>query len=151
MARILVVKGGEVRRTVAGQWRSACCACDMGALFDIEEEAADAMREHLREYHGQQQSAPSCPECGAAVYYDLTCHTWPSTKADGGVTWMSCMPCDSATYYGCVGEGCRWSYTHRLNPQNPRAVANEAKRPPWLDEGLAPLVPFLDDVEWPDA
>lgn len=75
-----------------------------------------------------------CPDCGGPVQWDLTCHTWPGA----GGRWMSCLPCDSAVRYDCMaGEdevGCGWSYTHGLNPRNPRAAANEAKRPAWLPE-----------------
>jgi hypothetical protein len=28
-------------------WRAACHACDMGALFDTEAEAVDALGEHM--------------------------------------------------------------------------------------------------------
>jgi hypothetical protein len=75
----------------------------------------------------------TCPLCGGAdIVWDLTCHTWPRTRADGTQQWMSCMPCDSAIEYYCRGEGCPWSYTHGLNPNNPRKALNEQGRPPWI-------------------
>ena len=85
-------------------------------------------------------NAPACPGCGSPVVYDLTCHTYPRTLADGREQFMACMPCDSAVEYMCDGpgsegypdEGCGWSYEHGLNPRNPRAAANEEKRPPWI-------------------
>jgi hypothetical protein len=34
-------------------------------------------------------------------------------------------------------DDCNWEFTHGLNPKNPRAVANEKKRPEWLpDDGV---------------
>jgi hypothetical protein len=89
-------------------------------------------------------AAAACPECGGKVVYDLACHTWPQTRPGGGVTFMSCMPCDSAIEYYCVAQyaddspgTCAWEYTHGLNPRNPRSAANEAKRPAWIPEGLS--------------
>lgn len=78
--------------------------------------------------------APSCPECGGPVAYDLTCHTYGQ---DG--KFYACMPCDSAIEYICVNQyddigDCDWRYTHGLNPANPRAAKNEESRPPWLPE-----------------
>jgi hypothetical protein len=76
---------------------------------------------------------PTCPECGREVVYDLTCHTYGQ-----GDKWYACLPCDSAVEYICAGQlddeptDCRWRYTHGLNPVNPRAIANEESRPPWL-------------------
>lgn len=76
---------------------------------------------------------PSCPRCGGSVLYDLACHTY----GQGG-KFYACMPCDSAIEYICAGQfddeptDCRWRYTHGLNPDNPRAAANEENRPPWL-------------------
>lgn len=91
-----------------------------------------------------------CPVCASTdVYADTTCHTWPGgTRADGTVTWMACQGCGSAMRYGCFG--CGWTYTHGLNPNNPRAAANASARPPWIDpdhdydEILAP------GWEWPE-
>lgn len=97
------------------------------------------------------ESPPRCPECGAAVYYDLTCHTWPKRRDDGSEQWMSCLPCDSATEYVCTSVDCRWRYTLGLNPGNPRSAENEAGRPPWMDDAdLRQTVPSVRDVEWPD-
>lgn len=72
-----------------------------------------------------------CPVCGSPVVWDYTCHTYQQ-----GGRWMACLPCDSAIVYSCAGdpngEGCGWSFDHGLNPGNPRAEANEKRRPPWL-------------------
>lgn len=74
-----------------------------------------------------------CPECGSAeVYYDLTCHTWPQTGPNGKITWMHCLPCDSAVEYMCLENNCAWRYVHGLNPDNPRSKENEEKRPSWM-------------------
>jgi len=83
---------------------------------------------------------PVCPQCGAPVVYNLTCHTYGGTDADGRERWWACMPCDSAVEYICVREldddgECGWRYTHGLNPKNPRAAANERRRPAWIPEG----------------
>ncbi len=75
------------------------------------------------------ESEHRCPECAGPVYWDLTCHTWPQ-----GDRFMSCLPCDSAVYYGCDSDNCRWGYTHGLNTDNPRSDENEARRPPWIAE-----------------
>jgi hypothetical protein len=83
---------------------------------------------------------PCCPECGYRVTYDLDCHTWPRRDGNGAERWMACMSCDSAIRYICMrdlddaGE-CGWRYTHGLNPRNPRAAANEERRPPWIPAG----------------
>lgn len=70
-----------------------------------------------------------CPECGSETTLDLTCHTWPQTT-NGKTTWMACYPaCDSAVEYYC--SSCNWRWIDGLNPNNPRAVANEEKKPPW--------------------
>ena len=94
-----------------------------------------------------------CPECGARVVYDLTCHTYGQ-----GDRFYACMPCDSAVEYICArdldddGE-CGWRYTHGLNPRNPRAAANEEARPPWIPAGQAcgewrvPGVPMIGTDE----
>ena len=50
---------------------------------------------------------------------------------------MSCLPCDSAVDFYCVEDGCRWFYTHGLNPRNPRAAENETHRPRWLEEAAS--------------
>jgi hypothetical protein len=91
----------------------------------------------------------TCPECQGKVESDLTCHTWPRNLDDGTKQWMACIPCDSATRWNCVaiqpediadewydpeedeGSGCGWSWTEGLNPQNPRAEANDTKNPKW--------------------
>lgn len=73
-----------------------------------------------------------CPECGGEVSAMLTCHTYPQSCPDGTLAWYSCMPCDSATDYFCDNDDCGWDYTAGLNPRNPRAAANESKRPAWL-------------------
>lgn len=102
-----------------------------------------------------------CPDCGSNVDSYLSCHTWPKYSQESGLTtWMSCMPCDSATEWFCVGDaecfcsldtgviepycyacggtgidegwGCGWRYTEGLNPDNPRSVENETHRPEWL-------------------
>lgn len=94
------------------------------------------------------ECSKECPECGGEVEWDFACHTYPQTR-DGKETWMSCMPCDSATYYRCVAhseekcwedcfeeemhEGCGWRWTNGLNSGNPRAVENEARNPHWDD------------------
>lgn len=90
-----------------------------------------------------------CPRCaGYDIYADTTCHTWPGgTRPDGTVTWMACQGCGSAMRYACFG--CGWSYTHGLNPGNPRATAKAEARPAWItderyDERLAP------GWEWPE-
>lgn len=87
----------------------------------------------------------SCPRCGGPVESDLTCHTWPRTKDDGTVQWMSCLPCDSAVLYYCAGNedadedsdeywGCGWRWTKGLNPQNPRSKENHKRYPGWYSE-----------------
>jgi hypothetical protein len=86
----------------------------------------------------------ACPECGGTdIAWDFTCHTWGG-KEDG-TGWKACMPCDSAIQYYCRGNGndyC-WNYTHGLNPGNPRSVANDARRPPWLPEKIESRNGFL--------
>lgn len=77
-----------------------------------------------------------CPGCGGPVEPSFTCHTWPRRRDDGSEQWMSCLPCDSAVDWDCWptdadDDGCGWSWTDGLNPRNPRAEANEAKRPTW--------------------
>lgn len=91
----------------------------------------------------------ACPDCGGPVSYDLACHTWPQTQ-DERTTWMSCMLCDSATWWTCCAhnerrcnyppdcvegyhEGCGWTWTQGLNPDNPRASDNETRNPHWDD------------------
>jgi hypothetical protein len=90
----------------------------------------------------------NCPDCGGQVRSALTCHTYPGTWK-GKETWLSCMPCDSATWWFCEAhneercfsdcyeyddhEGCGWSWTEGLNPRNPRAEKNEKKNPHWED------------------
>lgn len=94
------------------------------------------------------ECSQECPECGGKVEWDFACHTYPSER-DGKVTWMACMPCDSATRYVCVShdnnrcfsdcgefnehEGCGWTWTWGLNPDNPRAIDNETRNPQWND------------------
>lgn len=83
----------------------------------------------------------NCPNCAGKVASDLTCHTYGQNGR-----FYSCMPCDSATYWWCVAhtdrcfsdcmdydehEGCGWSWTQGLNPDNPRSVANNEKKPEW--------------------
>lgn len=76
----------------------------------------------------KEKNKPSCMICGSdKLYYAYDCHTYEGR--DG--TWMACRPCDSAFYYGCTQ--CEWSYTHGLNPQNPRAKKNELNKPIWLE------------------
>lgn len=91
----------------------------------------------------------NCPRCHGPVEWDFTCHTYPGTW-QGKETWMSCMPCDSATLYYCVAhnqercwesceddgfhEGCGWRWTKGLNPNNPRAEENELNNPHWWEE-----------------
>lgn len=65
-----------------------------------------------------------------------TCHTYRGPND----TWWSCQGCYSAIEYFCVGtnddeidDDCGWSYTHGLNPGNPRAAENARHCPPWLD------------------
>lgn len=92
-----------------------------------------------------------CPRCEGPVEYDLACHTYPRTRDDGTVQWMSCLPCDSAYRYSCIawteedeldewlikgedaGMGCGWYWTRGLNPGNPRTEENDANRPEWWD------------------
>lgn len=93
---------------------------------------------------------PSCPDCGAPVAWWWACHTWGG-DADGK-GWMACMECNSAIRYTC-DEGCGWSYTHGLNPRNPRSVENEKSRPAWVNgrssEWPVPgTYDFYDDKEW---
>lgn len=77
-----------------------------------------------------------CPLCGGPVGSYPTCHTWPQTRPNGSPQWMACMPCDSATEWCCDADSddplCYWSYTEGLNPDNPKAAANELNRPDWL-------------------
>ena len=66
---------------------------------------------------------------------------------------MACQGCDSAIEYSCGcwlddevvnPEGmliysepecmCMWSYTHYLNPNNPRFEAEQLHKPEWLGE-----------------
>jgi hypothetical protein len=89
---------------------------------------------------------PSCPECGGPVEASPTCHTWPQTF-DGKTTWMVCLPCDSATAWDCDadvndGMGCGWSWTQGLNPRNPRAADNDAKRPSWAAQSREAAAEF---------
>lgn len=121
------------------------------------------------------ECSQECPECGGKIKWDFACHTYPQTSFvcsnkesqnhevkwnDGNpwclscdvesiskVTWMACMPCDSATRYVCVAhdnnrcfsdcgeynehEGCGWTWTWGLNPGNPRAADNETRNPNW--------------------
>lgn len=52
------------------------------------------------------------------------------------------MGCDSAIEYMCSSlwylsdspAPCDWSYTHGLNPNNPRFAAEQESRPDWLPE-----------------
>jgi len=75
------------------------------------------------------EPAPTCcPLCGGSVSYDYTCHTYES-----GGRWMACLPCDSAIWYSCDEDDCKWDYTAGLNPRNPRSADNEARRPRWID------------------
>lgn len=90
-----------------------------------------------------------CPECKGKVEWDFACHTYPQTR-DGKVTWMACLPCDSATRYSCVAhneercdsdceeygyhEGCGWTWTNGLNSNNPRAIDNELRNPRWYED-----------------
>lgn len=87
----------------------------------------------------------TCPKCGGRVFRQFSCHTYPRRGDDGKETWMSCLPCDSAVMYACDGVdddslSCGWYYTNGLNPRNPRAAANEEKRPDWM--------PSPDDDPW---
>ena len=117
------------------------------------------------------ECSKNCPACGGKVEWDFACHTYPQTSCPVGnrdhrvkwwsdeniycvdcdlkarVTWMACMPCDSATQYICQAhnedrcdsdcaewnehEGCGWRWTWGLNPDNPRAVDNETRNPRW--------------------
>lgn len=99
---------------------------------------------------------PTCLDCGSPVYWDYTCHTYGE-----GDKFFACLPCDSAVEYSCTADDCYWSYTHGLNPHNPRAARNEEQRPPWCPDGelgwkdgfspkVADGVPYVEDVEWPD-
>jgi phage terminase large subunit GpA-like protein len=72
---------------------------------------------------------PCCPNCGAEVYWDFTCHTWFN-----GEIWMACMNCDSAVEYICSREYSCWTYTDGLNSRSPRAEENSKKRPEWLSK-----------------
>lgn len=87
-----------------------------------------------------------CPECRGKVEWDFDCHTYPQER-DGRVTWMACMPCDSAVRYVCMAhnekrcdrgcyeygyhDGCGWSWTKGLNQSNPGSADNELKNPHW--------------------
>lgn len=117
--------------------------------------------------HEREIGCPK-PDCDGEVGWDFTCHTYPTTHARKGadpvVTWMSCLPCDSAIHYQCsrLYDGCDWEYTDGLNPGNPRAVANAKRRPAWLDDfdleinfGVGPVVrphPAIRHIEdvWED-
>lgn len=94
-----------------------------------------------------------CPDCGGVVYWYLTCHTWPNTGPGGRVTYMSCLPCDSATHYSCYH--CDWEYTAGLNPNNPRSAKNEEKRHGWAEgHVLAGIGPYVQGsqsgpIKWP--
>jgi hypothetical protein len=97
------------------------------------------------------ECSKECPECGGIVKWDYACHTYPSDR-DGKVTWMACMPCDSATRYVCQAhneercdsdcmewdehEGCGWTWTWGLNPNNPRAADNETRNPRWGEDEM---------------
>lgn len=78
-----------------------------------------------------------CPQCGGSnLRWEFACHTYPIGEGERQ-RWSSCLPCDSAVLYYCAaGSGLCWAYTHGLNPANPRAAANEQRRPPWLPEKL---------------
>lgn len=94
----------------------------------------------------------ACPDCGnARITWDYTCHTWPRRKDDGTERWMSCMPCSSAIEYWCGNDDCDWHYDHGLNPRNPRAAANEAKRPAWLPEKVPIGRVLRDPVAHPEV
>lgn len=116
------------------------------------------------------ECSKECPECGGKVLWDLACHTYPQTRDNGHgshsaneahpgtpcpepkVTWMACMPCDSATRYVCQAhnedrcdsdcmewnehEGCGWTWTYGLNPGNPRAADNETRNPLWGEKEM---------------
>lgn len=73
---------------------------------------------------------PKCPNCNSDVHYDLTCHTWQNSDN----VWMACLGCDSAILYVCDRDYDCWHYIDGLNPRNPRAQKNEAKRPSWLND-----------------
>ena len=74
-----------------------------------------------------------CPECSCPrIYYDYTCHTYASTRADGSTMFMACLPCDSAIEYVC--NDCTWRWNAHLNPRNPRSVENDKKKPDWYVE-----------------
>ena len=78
-----------------------------------------------------------CPECDGAIQRSYTCHTRSSRLSNGAEMWVSCNNCDSAVQYACIGLGskgtsCDWYYVNGLNPKNPRAVANELRRPKWM-------------------
>lgn len=97
------------------------------------------------------ECSEKCPKCGGEVEWDFACHTYPQER-DGKVTWMACMPCDSATEYRCVAhnedrcysdceeygmhEGCSWRWTWGLNSNNPRAAENELRNPRWDDNNI---------------
>lgn len=92
----------------------------------------------------------TCPDCGhQRITADFTCHTYGGVESDGKERWWSCQGCDSAIEYSCGcwlddedDEGhyrqpeceCMWSYTHYLNPRNPRFAKEEEGRPDWLPE-----------------
>ena len=85
----------------------------------------------------QKENKPSCMICGSdKLYYTYDCHTYEGR--DG--TWMACRPCDSAIYYGCTQ--CEWSYTHGLNPKNPREEKNRLNKPIWLEGDTPKSVPI---------
>jgi hypothetical protein len=79
-----------------------------------------------------------CPRCGGKVRRSYTCGTWQ----DGNGTWMSCLSCNSATRYECVGtkqdedgdlgvNPCDWAYVNGLNLCNPDAARNHERLVEW--------------------
>lgn len=70
----------------------------------------------------------TCPGCGTKpVWVGMSCHTYEMHGS-----WVSCMDCGSAGWLYCENEECHWNYEWGLNPNNPRAEANERFRPSWL-------------------
>lgn len=93
---------------------------------------------------------------------DFTCHTYGGVDSDGKERWWACQGCGSAVEYFCTcwlededdapspeiyACECRWSYTHGLNPNNPRAANNEKYRPSWLEEADR----FVEVTKRPDV
>lgn len=86
-----------------------------------------------------------CPECGSKVYWDYACHTWPRDYDGTHVVFMACIPCDTARRYICLD--CGWSYTHGLNPKNPRFNTEQKRKPDWIDDkwlGTDPITTASD-------